>query len=1065
MPVILENGDRLSLEDASGVVLLESELLESGTAPEDTLPALEDSAPSAYLLDSESLEAPEETLPVFEDDAPTAVLTLSSGEEAPEEELPAIEDGVPTAILQAATGIRPLLLVGSFLDTGNRFSSDRKVTHPSRTYEPEVGVWGSVEMGISIPPGGPIINGGELTMLDPPDPITGVQYWRTELDEVTQQRRRITEKLGYEGGSESLFPIVYSGEFEDARFSLDRTTIKYKDFWSQALDAVVPNVINRNNYPDLPIGSDSAFPTIVLGSNLSPDDNPTGVIPLKRCGFDAILGDKYFVSLVPCHQIVAVYRKLPDEEVRTVVPVAQYHKFNETERIYTEMPDLIFQPAMVTFFTEQPEGTEVWADVIGWNRRAQFGPLNVEAGIIRNAVDQATNILSLMLRIEPIDIPIDYDSFVTSRAFYEANNLVFDTAFTESVNFRTMLSVLQADSHLHIFHNRFGKMAAKVAVESNPDRQVFTEAHDILRYSGRSYRQKSELDITIRQPTRSELFNTFDVEYLANHGNGQWAGSYPYVNQPDLDEYGKALTKPLKQKFIRELATSQWSAQQTARYHTLRSYRANYSIGAVGNVERLGLAELHGITYYGAPGGHWINKELLPYYIRFIANELRYEIESVHLALVEPPVSDGVVLPGGVWAANSRVGPFYEETRRYVFGMFKKHATSAEMMAIRTANYRDFTEMDDAGFTALANEIGSFDTHRVGNTLHVATQEEITGRVAYHAFSLSSSRWTTFNEQVLASTSHADCGVSIGVNSSSKVFVSYQSDRDLRTGQYYKRISYKVRNSAGSWSPQTQIGDPDSAVSSVLPVGLAYGGQVHDTTGRGIAGREDRIRFIWARAEPADVANTPDLWTQTLNADGSLGPSQEFQFTGGLGLTAVHAVGDYVTFDYLGDLWIAAPIAFDVLKPHLYFFKDQDDGTTPEKIIALSSTPALTHNGTASMPSIAVKWLNGQLHALFQTGQGVLETWAVYKTVDPPFASTDVEPSWDGQPRALQAGPTWGAGGLQMAAADFATVGGKLWMFAFYSAGGSQLFESHDVAADLPIDNGYTGAEWLADHA
>lgn len=1052
--------------------------LTSATFAGDTLPTLEDSAPSAYLLDASGATAVEETFPTLEEGTPTAALTLSSGVEAPEETLPTLADGVPTAILAAIRGTKPLILLSSFLDTGNRFSSDIKVNHPTRTYHPEVGVWGGTERGISIPPGGPIINGGEVTVMDAPDPITGVQYWRENLDTTTQQRRRVIEKLGFEGGSESVFPVIYSGEFEDAKFKLDRTTIKYKDFWSQALDAVIPNVINRNNYPNLPAGSDSAYPTQVYGSCISPAGNQTGVVPLKSCGFESILGDLYFVSLLPCKQVVTVYRQLPDEEAPTAVPADEWHWFVEPMVFYAEMPDIWFQPTMMHFFDQQPEGTKAWADVLGLDRRPQLGPLPAISGeVLDNPIDIITANLSLMLRVEPIDIPINYDAWTTAREFFETNNLKFAMVVNESVNFRTKFSWIQADSHAHIFQNRFGEMAAKVAVDSNPNRHIFTEAHDIMRYVGRSYREKSELDIEIRQPTRAEIFNTFNVEYALNFSNNQFAGSYPYVNQPDKDEYGKTKDMPLQQRCIRELATSQWSAQQTARYYAIRSYRARYSVKALtlthNNVERLELADLHGVTYYGAPGGAWINKEVLPYYLNFIAPELRYEVESIVLALVEPPVSDGVVLPAGIWAENSRVGPFVEETRRYIFGMFKKDSTNTELMVLRTANYRDFTEQDDAGFTALSNIIGSFDTHRVGNVLHVATQELVTGRVAYHAFSLSSSRWTTFNEEVLASNSDGDYAVSIGVDSSGNPFIWYQADQVFRSGSvapasapdgYYKRTALKRRISSGSWTPALEIGSPDLAFGSFFFI-INYLGKVHDVVGRAIAGRENRIRFIWGRSEPSDVANTPDLWTQTLNANGSLGPSTEFQFTGGLGYTAIHAVGDYATFDYLGDLWIAAPIAFDVLSPHIYFFKDQNNGTTPEKIIALSNSPGLTHNGVASMPSISVRWLNGQLHALFASGWGAGDTWSVYKTVDPPFDSTDVDPTWDGSTaRDLQAGPVWGANGLQMAAGDFATVSGKLWMFAFYSLGGSQLFESIKVE-DLPIDPGYTGAEWLADHA
>lgn len=577
----------------------------------------------------------------------------------------------------------------------------------------------------------------------------------------------------------------------------------------------------------------------------------------------------------------------------------------------------------------------------------------------------------------------------------------------------------------------------------------FREDYDIL---GAARIKGSRSTIEIESSAPDDTFNIFDYRFAPNFSTKEYAGHGQYVNNSDLDELEEEERTTVDFPFIRDPATAAWAVEKRASFHTLRSYDLRFSLDAPRNIDRVDIGDIIGVSYYGGIGGPWINEPFFVRSVRYMLAELRYVVRArrfISSGFAEAAFAFSL----GDWAYNSRVGPFFVAGSRQVFliMMDTREAADTKLFVLRWSP--GATTFDIVGtFTALANGIGSFDVHRDGNFLHVATQEVTTGRVAYHSFSLLTSEWVTLNELVQASNSNGDCGVSITVRSGTEtldgqVLVWYMADRSGG----YTRTAAKWRTVVEPfftvfWTTALAIGDP-GATGTNLKIG------------RAIAGLEDRVHFIYGREETGDVASTKDFQIRTLRGDNTLAANIEFQATGLLGYSADAIVGDYVTFyrpaeseeqepdtddcgcedcaadlaplETTGDFVIAAPIMWGG-NPVVFIWTDADDLGEEDYFIELSTTGVGSYSLLAQFPAIALRYLRGKIHALMGD---LSPSSAVYKTVSSPFTTAEVNPPYATQPSATQVGISYGSP-IQMVGVDMAEIDGRLWRIFVTTAGG-----------------------------
>jgi hypothetical protein len=589
-------------------------------------------------------------------------------------------------------------------------------------------------------------------------------------------------------------------------------------------------------------------------------------------------------------------------------------------------------------------------------------------------------------------------------------------------------------------------------ISSSP-RIHFREDYDILG-AARIKGSRSTIDIQSEGP--EDTFNTFDYRFAQNFATKEWAGHDQYVNDADLDELGEEERTQVDFPFIRDPGTASWAVEKRSSFHTLRSYPLTFSLDAPRNIDRVDIGDIIGVSYYGGIGGAWINEPFFVHAVRYQLAELRYVIKARRLVQLAGFAEASFDYDLGNWAFNSRVGPFFVASSRQVFLIMKDTREAAETKLFALRWTPGTTTFDIVGtFTALPNAIGSFDVHRDGNFLHVATQEANTGRVAYHSFSLMTGEWVTLNEQVTASNSNGDYGVSITVRSGTEtlagqVLVFYHSDRSGG----YTRTAAKWRTVVEpfftvTWSSALAIGDPGATGT-------------HLNIGRAITGDEDRVHFIYGREETGDVASTQDFQIRTLNGDNTLGAQTEFQGTGLLGYSATGIVGDYTKFirpedaaeeeeeptetcgcencatsltpiePTTGPLTIAASIMWGGA-PVIFFWTDADNLGDDEYYAELSVNGIGSYSVLAKYPAIALKYLRGQVHAVI----GDTSTGAVYKAVTTPFTTAEVDPPYATEPTNTAVGPAYGSSTpIQMVGADVAEIDGRLWLIHVSTGGG-----------------------------
>lgn len=607
----------------------------------------------------------------------------------------------------------------------------------------------------------------------------------------------------------------------------------------------------------------------------------------------------------------------------------------------------------------------------------------------------------------------------------------------------------------------------------------YRETYDIL---GAASIKGSRSTIDIVSSALTETFNTVDYRYAECYATHQFAGHGQHINEEDLAELGEEERTDLELKFVRDPTTARWAARQRARFFTLRSYDLEFSLDAPRNIDRIEIGDTIGIDYYGGIGGAWVNEPFFVYGIRYMLDELRYVIRARRIIPEEEVAEASSDVTIGRWAYNSRVGPFFESGSRSIFLVLldTRVAGTKSLVVLRSTDLG--ATFDPAGtFTALANDIGSFDVHRVGTTLHVATQEAVTGRVAYHTFGLLTSEWTLLNQERYAGNAFGDYGVSITVRSGGGQLIWFQTARATITSTTwpaapgdYKRTAATWRNPVDdTWSTPIEIGDPSSAASSFTGP-HAYHGSVHDNVGRAAAGDNDVVRFVYGRTEPLDVASTPDFQVQRLSGANILGPNVEFQFTGLSGYSAQFVAGDYSVFrapsmdsggpvvteplcgcescittsplpDTGGDLWIAVPIGYG-MNPVIYFWRDSDTLDIPHHYAELSTTIVPQHVFEAIYPAIALRYIQGRLYGLFGD-VGTNPTHAVLKNVISPFTTVDVDPPYASEPHDDQVGPDYPSPGfIQMVGMDMGEINGHLWLFHVSTAGGVGFhFESQQL--------------------
>lgn len=944
-----------------------------------------------------------------------------------------------------------------YFETGERyaFSGDTRIA--SHTHYGKVLRWGSSTREIPIPPIGPPRLGQMMLEFDDTD-----QYFRERFGPRTPKGKRVDLMIGPSDGRESLFQIPASGVIEHATFPPGKMVLQVNDVRYKWLQKPFPKLINARNFANLPEGTIEAFAPFIFGEHAG-----GGVFKLEHVD---TVQHRYCVA---CHTVesVAVFKRAPNET-----------EFSEAlsgwSLVYQDIDigGLTYNFSFVEFAADQ-EGAEIRADVSGWPFSGGWGTVPPAIGVSGNAVEQAVTILYYIDalhkgRLRPHAEALatfDLVSFATVRQQLEDRGWdVSAYAITTDITPEVALTQIFSTFLIHWFPTRQDKTKLVMTAEETPaDTPIFGDFHSILRETDQP---------ELARDTRNQI----NYRFARNYATDQWE-SDSYDNDADqaalLDSDGEPIIEPVEVDFhaCREADVASEIAAEYLSWTDQDAHRFAFEVDLPTTITKTELAREFLVTHYGGlkPGG-WNRERFIPYWMSDQYDGLVTEIEAVRRVTPQLPPQ---VLTIGVWKLNALVGPFFQNSRKRVFTVFADDRYSDKRMVVlaTSSSTGDLQPVDDGTFPQLTNVIGSFESRRYLNKIYVATQENVTGRVGYSVFDMDSETWTTIDDEVLASNSDGDCGVSICIRVPSvRPLVMYQADRETVTGapgQFaggdYTRIGVKTLVD-GTWNAEISLRDIASEYAQ-NPWFAAWGdpnyyGSLNFNVGRCIAEENDSVRFVFGRDEPADVANTQDLNTQILSGEDVLSGQFEFQWTSATGYSPRFAFGDPCTFEYSGTFYTAIPVGL-LNSPKLCIWRSTSGAGAPDFTTDLTTAETQPDSFGTQSPPMTVRWFKNQLHVAMGTRVSGQDDWAVVKRLVPPFFTLG-----DPGARELQAGPTWPGASYARHGAEFVTIRGTDYLLKVTtgnlgvpSTAYKSIFEKINLN-DLPTDNGYTLAEWIADN-
>jgi hypothetical protein len=234
-----------------------------------------------------------------------------------------------------------------------------------------------------------------------------------------------------------------------------------------------------------------------------------------------------------------------------------------------------------------------------------------------------------------------------------------------------------------------------------------------------------------------------------------------------------------------------------------------------------------------------------------------------------------------------------------------------------------FAEQDSADKPNLTNIILAASVVQEGDVIHIATQEDSTGRVGYHTFNMATDQWVVVNEQITATTFIGQqYHVGISVRSDGDVIVAYVGLRETITMSDLQRVKY-ARREGGSWTADVAVDD---------------GGSVNWVSPEVVIGSSDRMHIFFVHDE------NDDGYQRCLRSDNSL-ETFPAAFETTVGITASRQdFGRGVSYDSGGTIKVRCPYVGVSTRPYM---ASLDSADTPTVTGAEISTHAVLVNGVA----------------------------------------------------------------------------------------------------------------------
>ena len=513
-----------------------------------------------------------------------------------------------------------------FLDSGNEYLGSGPIRHPTRLYDGRVKQWGIIDRSISTPSGIPEISDAKIRLIDTD------RKWHDLLAHQTPRRRFMELKIIEQGASESATLPCFTGEITDFDFGPGYAEVTLRDRTYAWIDEEIPNTVTRSIFPEL-ANSDEGFLPIVFGQKRSNPLNPQGVIALPHISYSVAHGDRWGAAIHTVWNVVGIYRKQPGEGIFTPVDPGEYNV--DVEPIVIE--GVSYDATFIDFILQQPDGTEIRADIDGIDFRPAFGTLPALThsdltGPLRNPIDFFIVLTQVFLRrpgpasnFDTVGIVALHSKFATGPIIDSSSSTGFDPyycdhAITESIVARAELARFCTSFQVDLLQTRDALTTLNFTDESDSSQPLFTEGRFIKRDS---FFEK------IASPTLNQIRYRFDQ----NVASGEWGSTEVYNNTADqltvgdierdssgdpvLDSAGDPIRTPRIESDVFDLycvADPLTAADVTARrasFMALGSYRQTWTMPTPEVLDDVELAALAFITtHWGLETGGYVAREI-----------------------------------------------------------------------------------------------------------------------------------------------------------------------------------------------------------------------------------------------------------------------------------------------------------------------------------------------------------------------------------------------------------------------------------------------------------------------
>lgn len=554
-----------------------------------------------------------------------------------------------------STPIKPLPLLILHLDQGEKYYAGKTIDFRGIPFVARVISFGTVERTLPYPTGLIAIPDAVVEVADTDGQIRAWFDERTPIKRIGELSFEFEYNSSDSNGniisplpdpenqdlqSEYIYRPFFTGEVSLVPNSPPgKLIIQLRDITASWLSRTIPNLGIRDNFSNMPDDVESIFVPIIFGRCYSKSGTglePQGVIDCKL--IDTTL-HRYVIARHQCYGVPQVYRKKPhDARFFPVDNLSEYSISVEAKVIN----GINYNFTYIDFAVQQPDGTEIHADVSGINYRWDFPTDAIVNGVeVRDFVDSIVSLTFLLLQDEVNIQRFDADSFAETRSRAQSRGYLCDGAITEQVTNGLALSRLCGDAVIDFYQTNRGIITLHLY-------DAALDADSIVPLDDDFILKKS---LEPGLPPPDKLFNRIRYRYYRqnaglsefrkNSNTGQWGEEYLVDYLPDQEELAATGTNPsletqVELYFVRDDNTAKKVIKDRLSYYNLRSYIVNFDLSgplAVDYVtlsQPVALTEIWGIgPAHSSPSAGWVDKVCKVYGITFDLNSLECRLSAV----------------------------------------------------------------------------------------------------------------------------------------------------------------------------------------------------------------------------------------------------------------------------------------------------------------------------------------------------------------------------------------------------------------------------------------------------